>query len=455
MGKELVFQALRHEKPDSIPWVPFAGVHAGAVKGYTAEEMLKDADKIVESLIEVNKLYMPDGLPILFDLQVEAEILGCELLWAKDNPPSVKSHPYEEGKSLPCVCKLPDENSGRMPMILDATRRVKEAIGDETALYGLICGPFTLASHLRGTNIFMDMMMEPEYTKDLLDFCGQVAIRMAGMYIDAGVDVIAVVDPLISQVSPKHIKKVMLDTFKGVFDYIRSRDVFSCFFVCGNATKQIEVMCEMGPDGISIDENVNLPEAKKITDSYNICIAGNIPLTTTMLHGNQQDNIKTVIDEIDSIEDKTNFIVSPGCDMPYATPIENTIACAQAVKNPETSRKMVENYESSWDDIEVEIPDYAASDKVILELWLLDPDQCAACTYMQASAWDVYDEVKDLIEIRTYKYFIKEDIARTQKMGIAQLPSMSLDGVVEYSSIIPNRDELLAKIHEYYDKKHK
>ena len=65
MGKELVFQALRHEKPDSIPWVPFAGVHAGAVKGYTAEEMLKDADKIVESLIEVNKLYMPDGLPIL------------------------------------------------------------------------------------------------------------------------------------------------------------------------------------------------------------------------------------------------------------------------------------------------------------------------------------------------------------------------------------------------------
>ena len=455
MGKELVFQALRHEKPDSIPWVPFAGVHAGAVKGYTAEEMLKDADKIVESLIEVNKLYMPDGLPILFDLQVEAEILGCELLWAKDNPPSVKSHPYEEGKSLPCVCKLPDENSGRMPMILDATRRVKEAIGDETALYGLICGPFTLASHLRGTNIFMDMMMEPEYTKDLLDFCGQVAIRMAGMYIDAGVDVIAVVDPLISQVSPKHIRKVMLDTFRGVFDYIRSRDVFSCFFVCGNATKQIEVMCEMGPDGISIDENVNLPEAKKITDSYNICIAGNIPLTTTMLHGNQQDNIKTVIDEIDSIEDKTNFIVSPGCDMPYATPIENTIACAQAVKNPETSRKMVENYESSWDDIEVEIPDYAASDKVILELWLLDPDQCAACTYMQASALDIYEEVKDLIEIRTYKYFIKEDIARTQKMGIAQLPSMSLDGVVEYSSIIPNRDELLAKIHEYYDKKHK
>jgi uroporphyrinogen decarboxylase len=424
------------------------------VKGYTAEEMLKDADKIVESLIEVNKLYMPDGLPILFDLQVEAEILGCELLWAKDNPPSVKSHPYEEGKSLPCVCKLPDENSGRMPMILDATRRAKEAIGDETALYGLICGPFTLASHLRGTNIFMDMMMEPEYTKDLLDFCGQVAIRMAGMYIDAGVDVIAVVDPLISQVSPKHIKKVMLDTFKGVFDYIRSRDVFSCFFVCGNATKQIEVMCEMGPDGISIDENVNLPEAKKITDSYNICIAGNIPLTTTMLHGNQQDNIKTVIDEIDSIEDKTNFIVSPGCDMPYATPIENTIACAQTAKNLDETREMVANYEGGgFDDIEIEIPDYANADKVIIELFLLDPEQCAACTYMKATCVDNFDAVADKAEWREYRYNRKEDIARTMEMGMQKLPTMCIDGEQKFISLIPSREEFIAAVEEAAAKK--
>ena len=82
MGKELVLKTMRHEETGAIPWVPFAGVHAGQLKGFTAEEMLTDANNIVESLREVNKLYMPDGLPVLFDLQVEAEILGCELLWA-------------------------------------------------------------------------------------------------------------------------------------------------------------------------------------------------------------------------------------------------------------------------------------------------------------------------------------------------------------------------------------
>ncbi len=30
--------------------------------------------------------------------QVEAEILGCELNWSKDNPPAVISHPLEMGE---------------------------------------------------------------------------------------------------------------------------------------------------------------------------------------------------------------------------------------------------------------------------------------------------------------------------------------------------------------------
>ena len=453
MGKDLVLKALCHEKTDSVPWVPFAGVHAGQLKGYTATEMLTNADHIVESLKEVKKLYMPDGLPVLFDLQVEVEIIGCELMWADYNPPSVKSHPLAEEKTLPCSCKIPAKDSGRMPVILEAMGRVKHEIGDDTALFGLICGPFTLASHLRGTNLFMDMMSDKEYVKDLMAFCGQVSIAMAGMYIDAGMDVIAVVDPLISQVSPKMIDGLLKDTFVGVFDYIRSRDRLSSFFVCGNATKQIEVMCQCEPDGIAVDENVDLVEAKKITDKYGISISGNIPLTTVMLHGTQQDNIKCVLDELDSIEDKTGLIVSPGCDMPYATPRENTIACAQAVKNPDTSRKLVENYSSSFDDIEVEIPDYAASKKVIIELFLLDPDQCAACTYMQASVLDNFDAIRDIAEYRIYKYFIKEDIARTRKMGIANLPTMCIDGEQKFISIIPNRDELIAAVKEAADRK--
>ena len=448
MGKELIFKTLRHEKTEGIPWVPFAGVHAGKLKGYSAEEVLRDSDKLVASLLEVKKLYSPDGMPVIFDLQIEAEILGCELLWAKNNPPSVKSHPYADAPAIPCTCKIPDEKSGRLPIILDAMRRVKDEIGGEVALYGLICGPFTLASHLRGSNIFMDMMKNPEYVRALVGFCAEVSCKMADLYIDAGMDVIAVVDPLVSQISPRHIEKLLSDAFTAVFDSIRARNTFSCFFVCGNATNQIEVMCKMGPDGISVDENVNLPKAKEVTDRYQIAIGGNIPLTTTMLHGSQEDNMKGVIDLIDSV-DHHNLIISPGCDMPYDTPIENTVAATNAVKHPEETRKLIENYQTPVDDIEVVLPDYQNLDKVLIELFLLDPDQCAACTYMLNSVRDAYDEIKDIANYAVYKYTRKEDIARTRKMGLTNLPSMCINGEVKWISIIPGREELVSEVRKY------
>ena len=43
--KDLLSRTLRHEETERAPWVPFAGVHAGKLKGYTATEMLTDADK--------------------------------------------------------------------------------------------------------------------------------------------------------------------------------------------------------------------------------------------------------------------------------------------------------------------------------------------------------------------------------------------------------------------------
>ena len=274
---------------------------------------------------------------------------------------------------------------------------------------------------------------------------------MSRMYIDAGMDVIAVVDPLVSQISPKMIKKLLSESFTAVFDYIRSRGAYSSFFVCGNATKQIEVMCEMGPDGISIDENVNMPKAKEITDKFNITLGGNIPLTTTMLFGNQQDNMKCVVDLIDSVREVSdgNFIISPGCDMPYDTPIENTVACAQAVKHLDSTRELIKNYETVVDTSNVEIPDYANSDKVIVELFLLDPDQCAACFYMRAAVEDVYEEIKDFAEYRVYKYCVKEDIPRYVKMGMTNLPTMTINGDQRFISIIPSKEELIAAIKEY------
>ena len=292
------------------------------------------------------------------------------------------------------------------------------------------------------------MYEEPEYVESLINFCTDVCVTMSDLYLDAGMDVIAVVDPLVSQVSPNHFEEHLSKGFIKIFNHIRARGAISSFFVCGNATRQIPVMCDTSPDSISVDENVDLVEAKKVTDTYNIAIGGNIPLTTIMLFGNQKDNMKFVVNLLDKIG-HDNLIISPGCDMPYSIPPENTIAVVQAIKHTDLARHMVADYEASDDSVEVEIPDYTNLSKPLIEVFTLDAATCAACTYMLAAAMTAKEEFGNSVDIVEYKYTIREDIARTKKMGVQKLPSIYINGELKWSSIIPSRQELFNEVRKH------
>jgi MtaA/CmuA family methyltransferase len=445
-GKTRLFKLFKHEEVDHIPWVPFAGVHAGKLKKFNATELLTDGKKLLECLLEVNTQYQPDGQPVLFDLQVEAEILGCDLKWADKAPPSVISHPLADKEEIPE--KLPTKSDGRLALIIDVMKKMKEKVGGNTALFGLITGPLTLASHLRGTKIFMDMIRNKEYAQQLFDYSTKFAIEMTKLYIAAGMDVIAVVDPVVSQISPKAYSNLLLKPFKTIFNYIKGQNKLSSFFVCGDATKNLDPMCQSEPDSIFVDENINMVDAKAITDKYNIIIGGNIPLTTTMLYGSQQDNMKFVIDLVDSLDNTANFVLAPGCDMPYDVPEENVIGAIQAIREPDSIRKVLEDYKAVDFDIEIDLPDYENLKKVLIEVFTIDSAMCAACGYMKSMALKAVEKYGDKVEVVEYKWTIKENIVRAQKMKLEHLPCMLINGVLKYSSIIPEQDAYFSEIEK-------
>ncbi len=443
-GKELIAKAMRNEDLPRVPWVPYTGVQIGSLKGYTATELLQDGDKLYECLVESHRQYSPDGMPVVFDLQIEAEVLGCELRWADEAPPSVASHPLSSEPIVPN--KMPAKDDGRIGLVLDVMERFRKA-APETALYGLICGPFTLASHLRGTDIFMDMYDDPEYVSRLLEYATDVFLTMADYYIAAGMDVIGAVDPLISQISPDSFAQFMSKPYTRLFAALRERGVQSSFFVCGDATKNIEEMCKTNPDCLSIDENIDMVAAKQITDKYNLVISGNIQLTVVMLLGNQMDSQKAALEKIDAMGTK-NFILAPGCDMPYGVPAENVIGVTLAVQDPEAARKLVAGYEKQDSGIEVEMPDYKNLDHTLIEVLTIDSATCAACGYMKAAADLMEAEFPGKVKVVEHKITQPENIARLGKMGVANLPTIAINGEAKFVSIIPNKDELAAAVKE-------
>ena len=286
-GKELIKKAFKLEETERIPWVPFVGCHGGHLIGKNAEEYLKSSENIIAGVNEAVIKYNPDGIPVMFDLQVEAEALGCELQWAEDNPPAVVSHPLSDGKNLEDL-KIPSLSDGRISLVMEACKKCSENHPD-IAQYGLITGPFTLALHLLGTDIFIRMFEDEKYVHDLMNFTKEVGIFMADQYIQNGCDIVSMVDPMTSQIDPDHFKEFVLPAAKEIFEYIRSEGAMSSFFVCGYAQQNIRVMCECKPDNISIDENIPLEYVKEVCLENNISFGGNLKLTVVLLMGTVED----------------------------------------------------------------------------------------------------------------------------------------------------------------------
>jgi len=96
--------------------------------------------------------------------------------------------------------------------------------------------------------------------------------------------------------------------------------------------------------------------------------------------------MKCVIDLVDSVDSTKNFLVAPGCDMPFSTPIENTIAVAEAVHHVDKYRALLKDYEAVIEDVDVTTPDYANLERPLIEAFTLDSASCAACTAKRTSS---------------------------------------------------------------------
>jgi len=453
-GRELVLAAFRREQTTRAPWVPFVGCHGGYLIGETAERYLKSGRLLADGLCKAVELYRPDGIPIIFDLQLEAEVLGCALHWADDAPPSVVSHPLDSinGQKL---ADLPpfSPDKGRYPEIGVALEIIRQDFGKDLALYGLICGPFTLALHLLGNEIFLEMYDNPAIVTGLLTYCSAIACQTADFYLQNGVDIVAVVDPMTSQISPEHFRQFVTPALNPVFDHIRAEGGLSSLFVCGDVDRNLECMCETNCDNVSVDEQISIPKLRDLAAKYAKSFGGNLKLTVALLMGSADDCRLEAIRNLDEGGD-TGFILAPGCDIPFNVPPQNLQAVTEMVHDEyrrEVARRTLSTHTVNFDWII--LPEYSKQDEIILDIVTLDSASCAPCQYMVEAAARAVSGLPVKTVIREHKIKSGEGVGMMQKLGVKSLPTICIDGQVKFISIIPDQPTLKAAILEAANKK--
>jgi uroporphyrinogen decarboxylase len=257
-----------------------------------------------------------------------------------------------------------------------------------------------------------------------------------------------------SQISSAHFDEFVGPYVNKVFDAVRGKGGFSSLFVCGDATRNLEVMCRTRCDNVSVDENIPLVQLREHAAHFRKSYGGNIRLTTVLLLGSEDD---AKLDAIRCFDEGLGpgFILAPGCDLPYATPEANLRAVADMALDPyQRDVARVSARASAVDSFEdIVLPDYAAEEAVVIDCITLDSSACAPCQYMVDAAVRAAERADAPVHVHEHKIKNRNGVGMMCRLGVKNIPTICIDGVAKFVSIMPDIDTLVTAIEARYREK--
>lgn len=345
-SRDRVMAFLAGEQPSPVPC--FSGLisvvqegHNNQSKellGYHLSEVHRDPVKMARAAASSYRLSGLESAVVPLDICVEAEAIGAtvDYLENQDNPqyPTV-SQPAASGLEeleLPTPEHLLKQ--GRIPLVLEAIKLLKEDVGREVAIGAWVPGPFTLAMYVLEPATLLSLVVdEPDKVGRHLDSLTGVLIRVAQSYKDAGADFITVHEMGGSPgyLGPATFKKLVLPRLQRLLKALPPPRVLS---ICGRTNRAMPLMLKAGADVLHVDQLNNLQQSRRSIGPDPLLV-GNIDPVAVLAHGQEVD----VFQAVDAALAAGANAIWPGCDLSPATPLNNLRALVEATQ---TARKRLE-----------------------------------------------------------------------------------------------------------------
>jgi [methyl-Co(III) methanol-specific corrinoid protein]:coenzyme M methyltransferase len=318
-----ILELLSGKKNDTQP--AFSGLIHVTAEGVRSEglvfhEIHTDSNKMAKAAASTFKL---SGLPsavVPLDMYVEAEALGAEINfradWEFEFPQVKRAGLFGSAKEIneETIKVL---NKGRIELVCDAIKLLKEDVGNDVVVGGMIPGPYTLLLLVADVKkMFIEMNRESQAVTDALFHLSSFLSRIGQAYKDAGADFITIHDMGGSPafIGPAKYEQFAFPAEKLLIEKLPKPRVLS---VCGNVTKSLHLLAQTGADAISIDQTVDLAAARlALKDTL---LFGNLDPVATLYRGDSAQVAEAVVRAKEAGVDA----IWPGCDLVIQTPLEN------------------------------------------------------------------------------------------------------------------------------------
>lgn len=324
------------QRPSPL-FLPAIYEHKAWFIGSTPSAISRDADLLTRAVLAEYEAIGPDALTIGVDVyNLEAESVGCQVTYYEGTDTSIPGikpghHVIRAGDDL-TKAKVPNPlKDGRLPVNIEAARRVRQAVGADYWLRGAVSGPFSLATSLIGAeDLFMACMDQPEWVQELLGYACRIVKEFSRAYLDAGAELV-VFDSQASPelLSPRMYEEFVLPITQDFAAWAAAQGVRDVPLVIGGNTTPIAgLLARTGCNNLLCDFTGDFDAWAAVSRGAKKALRRNLP-HQLLKNATPGQIFETAARELDRGRDLPGFIMGTAV-IPFGTPNENVLAVKRA-----------------------------------------------------------------------------------------------------------------------------
>jgi [methyl-Co(III) methanol-specific corrinoid protein]:coenzyme M methyltransferase len=331
-SRERILKLFARKPVDTMPCFSGQGmvtVQAIEALGIRFPQIHLTAENMAGSAIKAMEMFDFDSVVVPYDMCTIPEAFGLKVS-LYENAEGILFPTIPEKWATLDEVQIPDDflQRGRMPVVSQAIRLLRERIGKTHAIGTWILGPFTLAGQLVELDVLMKMSIKAKAKVEaLLDRLVDLIIDLGRHYRDIGADYVSLREMGTGSdiLSPRMFKMLIQPRLRKIFE---SWDSPKILHICGSTDLIMEMMNDCGAEAISVDHKSPLSDTRSKI--------GNQVLLLGDYDGFALPN-KASIEEIEQtirrcIESGVDA-VWPGCDIWPDIKSENLKAINRNIKN--------------------------------------------------------------------------------------------------------------------------
>jgi len=335
-SKQRVAAALSGRPYDRIPVNLLISDHAAQFAQVSVTEYESSPELLVKGQVEAYRYYGHDYINVGPGLAGIPEAFGAKVVIPPASNPYVAAPAIESFSEMPRLKRPNPESSARLPIFLRAAEIAQKLVGEEVPLTMTVAAPFTTACNVYGTErLLRELWRNTSAVHELLRLTTDAIIDFSRAAIQRGARV-GLADPTASGsvIGLKAFKAFAFPYTKEVVQAIthETGGVAPSLHVCGRTQTLWSYLADTGTSALSLDDIVDLGEAKTAVGSR-VTLIGNIRPTASIYLGTPNDVVTNAKECLAKAYDSPKgFVLGLGCGLPVNAPRENVLALVDAAR---------------------------------------------------------------------------------------------------------------------------